>query len=126
MVTDFEGFPKFLYTESMDFDKVYEYLELFENIDLDEDCQLLQYHNIRCSEECQDDEIYIFDDEFFETFFYQKPMEAARATQFGSVNWGYEYIRFDGCGNLESISNIHDHIDRDELILWLLDNPQYI
>lgn len=50
-------------------------------------------------------EAYEFDDEFFEMAFNGKPMEAARALFFGSVdNWSDEYIRFDGYGNLESLS----------------------
>lgn len=51
-------------------------------------------------------EVYEFDDEFFNTFFEGKPLEAARATYFGSIdNWNDEYIRFNGYGNLESLSD---------------------
>lgn len=48
-----------------------------------------------------------FDEEFFDIYFQGKdrgPMEACRATVFGSVNWMDEYIHFDGYGNLESCS----------------------
>lgn len=45
-----------------------------------------------------------FDSEFFNTYFYNNPMEAARATNFGDVNWNDDYIHFDGYGNLESAS----------------------
>ena len=45
-----------------------------------------------------------FDEEFFELAF-SNPMEAARATFFGNIqNWSDEYIRLDGYGNLESVS----------------------
>lgn len=50
-------------------------------------------------------EVYDFDDDFFDTYFEGKPEEAARAVFFGNVrNWMDEYIRFNGYGNLESLS----------------------
>ena len=50
-------------------------------------------------------EIYEFDDDFFSTYFDGKPEEAARATFFGNIqNWMDDYIRFNGYGNLESLS----------------------
>ena len=45
-----------------------------------------------------------FDEEFFENNF-KSPMDAARAVYFGSIeSWSDEYIRFNGYGNLESLS----------------------
>jgi hypothetical protein len=50
-------------------------------------------------------EVYDFDDDFFDTYFEGKPEEAARATFFGKIqNWMDDYIRFNGYGNLESVS----------------------
>jgi hypothetical protein len=50
-------------------------------------------------------EVYDFDDDFFDTYFAGKPEEAARATFFGKIqSWMDEYIRFNGYGNLESVS----------------------
>ena len=54
-----------------------------------------------------------FDEEFFDMAF-SNPMEAARATFFGDIeNWSDEYIRFNGYGNLESVSayDVDDEID---------------
>lgn len=54
-----------------------------------------------------------FDEDFFEMAF-SNPMEAARATFFGDIkNWSDEYIRFNGYGNLESVSeyDVEDEID---------------
>lgn len=49
-------------------------------------------------------EVHDFDDDFFDTYFEGKPMDAARATFFGSIDsWSDDYIRFDGYGNLESL-----------------------
>lgn len=45
-----------------------------------------------------------FDKDFFDNYFSDK-MEVARATFFGDIkNWMDEYIRFNGYGNLESLS----------------------
>jgi hypothetical protein len=46
-----------------------------------------------------------FDDSFFNTYFKNNPAEAVRATFFGNIqNWTDDYIRFNGYGNLESLS----------------------
>lgn len=67
------------------------------------------------------DEIIDFSDPeyFFETYF-NSTYEAARATQFGQVNWFDDYIKFDGYGNLKSIPSI-DFDDYAEEIIeqWL-------
>ena len=57
------------------------------------------------------------DEEFFDTFFQDKPMEAVRAAQYGDYNYNDEYVKFDGYENLESYSEyeyeklLHEHID---------------
>ena len=63
-------------------------------------------YNEYCSEHGDTDKmLYDFDEEFFETAFGNDPIEAARATFFGNIqNWSDEYIRFNGYGNLESLS----------------------
>lgn len=49
--------------------------------------------------------VYDFDDDFFDTYFSGNPQEAAQATYFGNIrNWLDEYIRFNGYGNLESLT----------------------
>lgn len=63
-------------------------------------------YNEYCSEHGDSDKmLYDFDEEFFEMAFGNDPIEAARATFFGNIqNWSDEYIRFNGYGNLESLS----------------------
>ena len=52
-----------------------------------------------------DDELFEFDEDFFNTFFADNPTEAVRSCFFGNIqNWSDEYIRFDGYGNLVSMS----------------------
>lgn len=121
MITDFEGFPDEFYSESgCNFEKIFKYIEIgFEDLSDDEKISLW---NEYCSEQCNEDEIYTFDDEFFEMFFANKPMEAARAASFGTVNWSDDYITFNGYGNLKSLSNPINVIDETALIEWLIEN----
>jgi len=121
MITDFEGFPEEFYSESgCNFEKIFKYIELdYDNLD---DGEKISLWNEYCSEQRNDDEIYNFDDEFFEIFFSNKPMEAARAASFGDVNWSEDYISFDGNGNLKSLHNGIDAIDEAALITWMLEN----
>lgn len=66
----------------------------------------ISIRNEYCREHNSDDEIFSFDEEFFETFFSgSNAMEVARAVYFGNIqNWNDEYIKFNGYGNLESMS----------------------
>lgn len=68
-------------------------------------------------------QVYEFDDEFFETYF-TSPSEAARATFFGKIdNWNAKYVTFNGYGNLEasnylsnliSIYDLANHIEANQ------------
>lgn len=60
-----------------------------------------------------DEEIFIFDEDFFSMFYENNPYEAARAASFGSLCWSDDYICFDGYGNLESLSG-RDAAERAE------------
>ena len=44
------------------------------------------------------------DDEFFNVFFEGKPMEAVRAAIYGDYRYTDDYVKFDGYGNLVSVS----------------------
>lgn len=76
-------------------------------------------YNEYCSEHGNSDNmLHDFDEEFFEMAFGNDPIEAAKATFFGDIqNWSDEYIRFNGYGNLESLSEYdaveeaEDHLD---------------
>lgn len=57
-----------------------------------------------CNYEGCDDMLYIFDDDFFDVFFEGRPLEAVRAAHFGNISWNDEYIKFNGYGNLETLS----------------------
>lgn len=65
----------------------------------------------------EDLEYFENDEEFFNTFFEGKPLEAVRATNFGNYNYSDDYVRFNGYGNLDScnmykiIQDMKDDID---------------
>jgi len=122
MFTDFEGFPRSLYGETMseeEVQKIYAYTEEFEDYS---GSDWLQLHSEYCSENSIENDIFDFSDpeEFFETFFSGRTEEAVRAAIFGDVNWGDNYIKFNGYGNLETITDPMHEIDEEELIEWKL------
>lgn len=99
-------------------DFIDEYMELKENYE--------EYYNniIDRNEIPYLDEILDFSDpEYFFNEYFTNPYEAARATQFGKVNWYDDYIKFDGYGNLQSIPYINFDDYSDEIIeQWLQEN----
>lgn len=44
------------------------------------------------------------DENFFDTYFNGRPMEAVRAASYGEYNYNDEYVKFNAYGNLESAS----------------------
>lgn len=45
------------------------------------------------------------DEEFFNTFFYNNPMEAVRSEFYGDYHYCDKYVKFDGYGNLKSVDD---------------------
>lgn len=122
MFTDYEGFPKWLYGESMshsDVQKIYDYIEHFGDMDDDD---WLYLHNEYCWENRPDDVISHNDEEFFETYFSNDVLGAIRSVYFGDYRWNDKYVVFNGYGNLETFNDPMDHIDETELIEWKLEN----
>ena len=50
-------------------------------------------------------ETYENDEEFFQMFFENKVMEAVRAVSFGNYNYSDSLVRFNGYGNLETLTD---------------------
>ena len=70
------------------------------------------------------------DEEFFDTFFHNDPMEAVRAAYYGSYSYCDDYVKFNGYGNLES-ANEYDLVKRyeeyiDDIVNALLEHYQEI
>ena len=77
-----------------------------------------------CSYYGCDDEFFEFDEEFFNMCFEGKPMEAARAVCFGEVTWCDPYIKFNGYGNLESLSEYDAEDLCDEYIYTIFEHEE--
>ncbi len=69
------------------------------------------------------------DEEFYDLFFKENPMELARAIYYGDYNYMDDYIKFDAYGNLETANEfsleheLRDSIDEiAEKLIELKDN----
>ena len=65
--------------------------------------------------------VYENDEEFFEMFFQNKPMDAVRATCYGDYKYNDEYVRFDVYGNLESLDDFEYEGELKDNINEILD-----
>lgn len=82
--------------------KIEKFRELFSELS---DSDKIHCFNEYAMDYACDDQLYVFDEEFFNVFYENNPMEAVRACFFGNVkNWSDEYLRFNGYGNLVSMS----------------------
>ena len=81
-------------------------------------------YNEYCSESNNgDDAIYEFTEDFFREFF-SDPYDAARAVFFGHIeSWNDEYIRFNGYGNLESLSEYEALHEIEYVLEEIYDHP---
>lgn len=79
----------------------------------------ISIRNAYCSNHNVDEEIFSFDEEFFEMFFSEaKAIDVARAVFFGNIqSWNDEYIKFNGYGNLESMSTYDAVKDTEDYYL---------
>lgn len=86
--------------------------------DLDDD-KKISIRNEYCREHNPDEEIFSFDEEFFETFFSEtKAIDVARAVFFGNIqSWSDDYIKFNGYANLESMSSYDAVKDTEDYYL---------
>jgi len=101
------------------FDSVKEYLN---NLDCSE---LVSIHNEYCqSTNNSDDEIFINDEDFFNTFFDGKVLEAVRAVSFGEYSYSHDYVVFNGYANLETFNNPTDKVDIESIASDILENPE--
>lgn len=90
--------------------------------DLNRSEKIALFNEYAC-EYCPDDQIYNFDEDFFETYFSGNPMEAVRAAFFGNIeSWNDEYIRFDGYANLVSMSDYQAAEWADDYIKEIYDH----
>ena len=100
-------------------EKITEYLN---NLD---DSELVNIHNEYC-QSCNysDNEIYSNDEEFFNTFFEGKVIEAVRAVAYGEYQYNNDYVIFNGYGNLESFDYAKDRVDISAIAEDIKENPE--
>jgi len=89
------------------------------------DSDLVSLHNQFCqNNNDSDSEIFSNDEDFFETFFDGKVMDAVRAVCFGEYEYLAEWVTFDGYGNLQSFDNPTEHVDTEGLINAIMESPE--
>lgn len=105
--------------ESNTYEEIIEYLK--------NDIGTLQELVSECNgwnESLEDYDYCVNDEDFFNTYFYNKPNEAVRAVCYGNYNYTDDYVRFNAYGNLDSCSKFEledDLKDNAEVIFdtWL-------
>lgn len=104
-------------TISKTLEAITDYLNELNNADL------VAIHNEYC-QSCNysDNEIYSNDEEFFNTYFDGKVLEAVRAVSFGEYRYQDEYVIFNGYGNLETFNNPENHVDISAIAEDILEN----
>lgn len=98
--------------------------ELVFNEIKDNEIDLDDYNEWVCENNYSDDEIFYNDEDFFNTFFYNNPMEAARVSFYGDYRFNDEYVRFNAYGNLDSADYLDELTDMKEeyWTSWIDDN----
>lgn len=91
--------------------------------------EIFQLNNAYCFvNNCFDDMLYELDDNNINEIMEGKePIEIIRMTAYGDFNYSHDYFRFDGYGNLESLSyltseSLPDYVER--VIDAILENPE--
>lgn len=88
------------------------------------DSETVSAHNQMCDNlNYPDDQIFSNDEEFFNTFFDNRVLEAVRAVAYGDYNYSHDWVKFNGYGNLESTNYPNDWIDEPQLIEDIINNP---
>lgn len=90
--------------------------------------QILELNNLYF-EDCIESMIFHNNKDFFQTFFFNNPMDAVRLTQFGNYDFHDKYIKFNCEGNLDSFdyldhTYIPDHIYN--VAEFVLNNPKIL
>lgn len=100
--------------------------EIIDQINEMTSSELVALNNTYADAINSDSQIYSNDEEFFELFYHQSPMEVARAVCFGDYNYSHDWVEFDGYGNLKSYYTIttDDLCERIDVIAdYIIENP---
>lgn len=127
MITDYEGFPEYFYSESgMNFQQLYDFLFLMEteaNGWQNNGDNLLNLWNEYCSEYGNmDNYIYYWDDETLLMLAGSKPMDLFNAGLNADIRYSDDYLVLDGYGNIKSVGDPSYEIDETVLFEWIINN----
>jgi hypothetical protein len=87
--------------------------------------QKLQCHQEYCANHNMDDMISSFDEQFFEDIYGDcDKMRIVRHICFGDVDWDDGYIRYDGYGNLKSLSEREALEEIDDAASYIYEHPE--
>lgn len=112
--------------------KTYEQVEQYLKEYLINNCDLMQLVSDLNSYDGSLDHLHyqLNDDEFFEIYFYNKPMEAVRAVCYGEYEYLDDYVKFNGLRNLESKNKweLEKELESniDEIVESILKNRSHI
>ena len=95
-------------------------LEVFDNLlhyDTIEEVavSLNDTHDLNCFD------YYPFDEDFFNLFYENKPLEAARDTHFGKVYWDDKYVTFDSYHWLKTANEIPYEDEAQEILSYWIE-----
>jgi hypothetical protein len=127
MITDFEGFPEVLYSESgCDFEKIYSLFEFMEENGIEslenEGDNLLNIWNEYDRENARgENEIFNYDDYNLQIMFGNDPKMAFQAGVSAEINYSDDFLYFNGYGNIRSTDDPSTQIDENALINWILE-----
>lgn len=120
MFQDWEYIPDNLIGESWVHEAVWN-PKIQEVIMADEEDLIGEWNEYQYEACSGDDAIYENDEYFFETHFTDM-MTAIKAVYFGKYNFGHDYVKFNGYGNLDTTDFVKNWIDKEDLIEYLLLN----
>lgn len=72
-------------------------------------------HDLNCFD------YFPFDEDFFNLFYENKPLEAARDTHFGKVCWDDKYVTFDGYHWLKTANKIPYEDEAQEILSYWIE-----
>ena len=123
MITDYEDFPEYFYSECMDFYDLFKWRDFCEdrNVDWDDDDDLISLWNEYCGEENIDGRIYLFDN-IEELIGSVSTYDAFMQGVYSDIKLSDDYIYINGYGNIVSTSRPMNLVDEDRLIEWIINS----
>ena len=89
------------------------------------DSELVSIWNEHCqSSGSSDDEVFSNDEDFFNTFFDGKVIEAVQAVFYGEYQYNHDWVIFNGYANLESSNDPAEWVSLSEIADDILENEQ--